>query len=735
MNPKTLKYSKGSTSSKQSNGKNSQNSSTKVHAVPFGGGAPSAAFNKFSDIFSPAGLGKVSEPADTSIVADADVSQYRLQTGIFENEPLVILLSEFVPLYDNDEQVNQSLSIKEKSLIVTARNACLSMDSKEVIDLLTKNQSEINDFVKSSKRLANVLKAMSSLYEILKVQNFKSSSGVTVNELLSRFGNKTSTYTSTKIWLQTLLELKKKVQFYTPHLISATYPEPPPSADDPYLITGVGEPGTTETKIWITSYETDYPEMEDLLSSADDASLDKSIAVTKAAYKKLYVDLDSTKESAIIKSANNFLDSYIGTGRDVSILATLLTKEANYSKVILDLADMLQSKYGYLVTSNDQQAVFDHLIGTFTKSAWDASTNPVGLGNSLASLANEIVKNPETNKESVVLTFEPSFSFISNMTPGADYYVESSLKTNDGSNFSITNLRRLQEKIKAAQASLDVLKRLQTGDSGVASNRSNAANKSSTSGTKFSSTTGPTKSLSDKFSAGTSFSAVSIIDKAIPQLANAKSSLAGSTAMDPVRGFSSTDMLLDMYGEFDFLRKIYVEMYKTTLDETIPYTQNEESTLERMTAGIFKLCVSPTKLVKDKAADARAILYLMLGTQYVNINDELRGNILSALKKKFLRLLELKTDQLPESALTADVRDISYTVTFDNMLKSKVWTGASRLMNDYSKIPAYDQNGRTAYSKIKKSILMLCFFDMIARILTTMSPENTSGHIVLFRPT
>jgi hypothetical protein len=610
------------------------------------------------------------ELAVTDIASDDKLSDYRRHTGIDDTAPVIVAASQFVPIFQDIEQVYRALEIKDKSSQLTARTALKALtQEKVVLDAVAERKKELQSFIDSQEALDSIFSSFSSLYEFLKTQKYKDQTvGIGFSSILTRYSKFIQNYSSTKMWQQSLLELKNIMQSYTPHLVSAVPPPPGTAAADPYEIDGLDQTQVAG-RTWINFYYRDLPPLPLLTSTTNQEQIIENIAAVAAAYDKLYIDLNSDPTSDQLIYVNSTIDRLSKTHKELAVLTTILAKEANYSRVINANFEHLKSVYGYDDATSAPQSLFDYLIGRFTKSSLDVPANPSGNGNSLVSLSQDLASTQDETLS--ILTFENSYVDTKKITPGAIYYVESALKTNDGSSFDTTNLSALKTKVKSAVSTADLVQ--------------------------------------------------SLTGYPLPQRRELLLSPRPLTA-------KPSDALAAFHSKFDTIKQIYAFSAKGAAPTT------ESSKLERLTASIFKTTVSPTARYEGAASSKiRAIIFLML-IQHIAAAERTRPAgaaeksaqtvadkyLLDELKKA-LRLSRMSIKAASLKSIHNETLDLS------KIVKTNTWKSAVDIMSTVLSDTIFNSDNATLYSKCDKSVYALACFDLIMRSVAAATPDVLEG--------
>lgn len=654
---------------------------------------------------------KVTEQSDTNTASESVMSVFRSRTGFLDEEPVIIMVSEFIPIFQGANQISKTINTKEKAALITARNACFAFGKDPAVTAyLSAYKAELSTFVKE-QQLPAILSRMSILYELLKVQNFISAGGRSFASLLERYGDDVKNYLPTKVWQQALLDLKFSFETYTVKLLAGSYPMiAPQTSKNDHLLSGINI--SLGTKLWININPVDrVGELEDLYPTTSedpnfDIILEKSIIKLSSLHDKLYVDIGKTYDNGIFPSANSTINSYAGTGRDIALLSTILTKEFSYSGKILNRSSDLKNVYGYDTESAAPQSIFDFLIGKFTNSSLDVPLKPIGNGFSLSGLSYDIVPDVQnTSKLNIILALENSYLANSNLIPGAFYYIESSLQSKDGKTFDVARLNNFLQKIKYARESSKLLMQMiSPANTGYLDERTASGGESRIQVLK--------NVNNDKIFSRDSSSAASYSSGGRQNLRMSRSPSPQNVMIKS----SAQTLIGSIMDNMKDLQNIYLEMQTSK-----NYQPSRAVMSERIAASLLKLCVNfedgNTSFKKEKVDRIRSIIFLYVLTG--NIKNDYIGSIRIALLEKLYAETAIKDANSQQPAASsqspANVEDISLT---------KVFKTISSLMLSLSSEHIFTSTNLTAYSKMDKVIYFMANFDMLLRIVAAMTPDN-----------
>jgi hypothetical protein len=413
--------------------------------------------------------------------ANSSVKVYTQHTGLPETEPTIVLSSEFVPLFEGGQlnKTGKALSLKSSSKILTAKTAISTLlQSEDTKDAITANKTVLKDFINQETSLVKSLmselaKAYASLdVATKKIQNSASQPVSSLADVLHQGGYSSKNieqFTNTKLWQQSLVELKRTLLSHSPGITGQSFSRKDVKNDnDPFLLSDIEEPPTGMQRIWINPYYTKLPKIEQLyeVKSIQD-NLVKLIDFKSSQYTNL---IHANPPPKLVRSSNtavkktvapaapsrlgkggtpliissDVLTQYESTGRDITIIANALFKEAFYSLYMLNKtnASMLSTKYGYTIDkAGDNFPVWDYIVGRFPDSVLDIVKSPTGNGRSLVSLSQVYIPSGQDSYN--VLTFERNYLEGTNITPGSYYYIDSSLSTTDGKKLDTSRLGSL----------------------------------------------------------------------------------------------------------------------------------------------------------------------------------------------------------------------------------------------------------------------------------------------------
>ncbi|NBW06504.1 MAG: hypothetical protein EBR82_00585 [Caulobacteraceae bacterium] len=378
-----------------------------------------------------------------------------------QDRPIILLLSDFSPLYEGDARssVGDAVFHKEVSKLITARAACSMLINEESLNLVKDNKQALQDFVSTEKSfILQLNKLMSDAFDSLNILTYKDVSIIPgFYGILAGAGYRKSdiqVYSATKLWQQSLLELKYKILSHTRQLLVDTFTRNNVITDkDQYQLSDVVVVSDNVKRLWI--YD------------AQDLGLPTAAALSDNTYSannqiKLLNDFSNSYLINIANRgtnkeflSNSSLDAFQASGRDISVLANCLFKEFSFSEYLSkkENRDNLMDEYGYSYSSKGNHAIFDYLIGNFNKSVLLPVKKPVGNGKSLVGLSQDYVST-DKNTFYNVLTFENTFNDELKITPGSYYYIDSSVSVVGGNRFDTSRITKLVDRCNASHDAL-----------------------------------------------------------------------------------------------------------------------------------------------------------------------------------------------------------------------------------------------------------------------------------------
>jgi|SRR6478609_5686259 len=219
-------------------------------------------------------------------------------------------------------------------------------------------------------------------------------------------------FSSTKIWLQFLLEMSDMLKYHSSEFID--------------IDTVTQRNDTNATRIvrktvphfGLSQKLPALPPLDEL-STIKPNQINKAVSTISQAYSVLYQNVHFKSQEA-----------------QIAALTNLISKEFRYSHGMSqrDVQDALSSGFNYQVSPSDNVGVFESIVGKFGNNISDF---PATQTNSLANIAQR-----QTTSGAAVLTFESKYvdGDTGTLTPGGTYYVDSVLDGANAIGFNTANL-------------------------------------------------------------------------------------------------------------------------------------------------------------------------------------------------------------------------------------------------------------------------------------------------------
>ncbi len=418
-----------------------------------------------------------------SINQQRKVEPFDTTTGIISNSPEIIAFSNFIPVYDGYNELNefgQSLQAKQDSFLIRASKAVQDLivtpeftflknasdaNASLILEYLEGHVRGIEEFLShfslirkkldfrypidiNTLKLTGILPPDYNLNDPESQAFYANLLPLTVDEILNEPASVTNTWTPTKIWLQCCLELKETLangmvqSFLSDGTISSVDPGNY-SYYDPFSINPARS--SLVKKFGFNDKQIIARPLFNLLRGDTD-NLGSIVSSVAAAFRpnsifnqKIFSDISSIDES-------------------IAKLSHILCKEYVYST---KMRTEIVSDYGYPFSFGGKNVnVWNHLIGQVGADITDISSTPLGGGKSLTSLAQSI--EPGGTE---VLSFEDRYindnvgTVRPNVviTPGTFYYLESSINPTS-SGFDVTRLNRYLTRLNSATNMLKMVK-------------------------------------------------------------------------------------------------------------------------------------------------------------------------------------------------------------------------------------------------------------------------------------
>lgn len=708
-------------------------------------------------------------------------------TGLSDNKPTLVFTSEFIPLYEDSTSKNttgNSLSLKETAKIITAKTAIgLLSQSSGINDVIIQNKQQILQFVSTENNFTDrLMSEIGNVYDAMSLKSYLTPPNFFPNQRL-RFekilldsgysqGNITN-YTETKLWKQTLIELKKSVSTHTNFLIDESYARRDVENDESSVyLSDVEKPPSSLLKLWLNPLHVIVPNS---LEIVDVRKLETSRLSIRNLDKGLYINLPfansptsgrtptSTSQSGGLGlsrfaleeieliNSSDVLDQYESTGRDINVSANAVLKEAIYSSYLLDQSNIAKlSEYGYRPSaSGDNFTVWDHLIGRFSKSIFEFPSNPVGQGKALSSLSNTIQVND--NQTYNVLTFEKNFA--TNATPGSYYYVDSTVSSKDGTTVDVSRLNSLTRLLDVSQETLKTVYELSGYESTFFSDHRAFRPKSLSEELDFFSIVYKLSQVTELYKkvldVQSTFTETFLInyDKMTPfgpysqvqteEYVNVRlASLICKCTVQPIDSTIAISANLKAYLFLFLMSKIIIQ--NTPNNDPAVNTQNTLSTLKEKIVNSLTRTNQTITENRWRETINRGLGYSLDQTTFVepdvesitftrgvefDLNDTSLYSALVGLENTAKQEIRSKTD-----ASKANYNEAVKKRLFGGIDTQKgLWKVIYDLMESvYNNVNIFSQE-KTGYTGLDKTAFMYGYFDMLMRIVASQTPENFLG--------
>jgi len=668
---------------------NSTNS--KIHVSSIGSGAVSVSNGTPANNYVDTSQEQTSSGTATSTISNESLKKYSINSRLSQDRPSIILTSKFIPIFSFGKEnfISNALNTKENSILLTAKNAIsILSQNKDTKDYVAANTENLKTFLDSENNfIKNILSQLSNVLFRLNVKNWSYSDSRSEiysfeRALLEKnyYQEDIDKFSNSKLWNQFLLEFKLDVISHTGGLIGMLRGSSSKDGD-PYKLSGLdSSTEDSSLRIWINPYKEIIS--EDDINRSDDASINENVNALNLLQKNLYVNLNSASNKTDSVNSISLLDKYHqdGTGRDITLISNSLAKEANYSKKITSNYQVLYDNYGYSIYSDGRgnTQVWDYIVGKFRNSVLevqDSSSNIIGKDSSLSSLSQYSVQAPNSSDQYKVLTFESTFIPDSDITPGSFYFIDSTLDTPYGKNFDLSRINVLTDKLKKTLDTLSIISKFSDYDQGQ------------------------------------------------------------KDVTDPA------DLINQILHKFDYFTDMYARYININ---TSLYSNNfEESELyNRFSASIARHAINPPTITAG-ANDftLRSLLFLMIMNAIINDLNNIQA--INALQSKIVdHLITTSPVVLVDDEYASAINQQRLLVESNGgrsktsiigqkllSLEGGIWKTVLDIMKEvYNSPDLYDESSSTSYSGINKFVYLFAYFDMILRVISSMSPESLLGY-------
>lgn len=434
----------------------------------------------------------ISAPQDNSVFSNGNTEQFNALTGIDVDKPEIIALTEFLPCYSEDKNLNrvgQFFQAKQDALLVSCVDSLSnvfelinkqknlentsettikkSLESSrssiyEFCETIEKNINSLMAGVEDTKNSFNFKNNFSSLTTTLKVP--EDLIGVSsLDEMTNVSQDVWKDWTTTKTWLQMCLELKEALKNGTSSTDSLFVIDPlegeiVDNSASAYLLS---EPSNRKNKLGFNENQTQ-------IRSVFNATLDVS---TEVLFNSLKIELNNLFSIENYSVLNVPMRELIGEDRNeksksIARLSYLITRELKYSTELRKLKltnSPVVTSFNYPTNNLDKEnniSFWNFVVGKTGKDVTEIIQNP-DSSNSLTSLAQRV--ETIANKNYEILTFEKAFinddinagdgtSRTAVLTPGLTYYIDNALTSENF--FTPTSVESLKDSVSTSLNSL-----------------------------------------------------------------------------------------------------------------------------------------------------------------------------------------------------------------------------------------------------------------------------------------
>ena len=446
----------------------------------------------------------ISAPQDNSVFSNGNTEQFNALTGIDVDKPEIIALTEFLPCYSEDKNLNrvgQFFQAKQDALLVSCVDSLSnvfelinkqknlentsettikkSLESSrssiyEFCETIEKNINSLMAGVEDAKNSFNFKNNFSSLTTTLKVP--EDLIGVSsLDEMTNVSQGVWKNWTATKTWLQMCLELKEALKNGTSStdslfVIDTQEGATVDNSTSAYLLS---EPSNRKNKLGFNENQTQ-------IRSVFNATLDVSTEVLFNSLKIELNNLFSIDDYSILNVPMRELivDDKNEKSKSIARLSYLITRELKYSTELRKLkltSSPVVTNFNYPTNNLDKEnniSFWNFVVGKTGKDVTEILQNP-DSSNSLTSLAQRV--ETIANKNYEILTFEKAYinddiqagdgtSRTAVLTPGLTYYIDNALTSENF--FTPTSVESLKDSVSTSLNSLkDIFSSYDEGNS------------------------------------------------------------------------------------------------------------------------------------------------------------------------------------------------------------------------------------------------------------------------------
>lgn len=407
-------------------------------------------------------LKKKAEPAGEVTNNENSVSNSSqkmfLLSGVTSSEPSVLLMSDFVPIYENGflNKAGESIYLREVSKILNTKVSLMILSGcSGSYEYARSHVDAVKNFIDREEGSAFSSTLLDLIDRTCNSLDVKSMSDILFDCGYPR--NQINKYCSTKIFLQTLVDVKRSVSTYSNYLVTSdAFSRNLLNEDsDPFLLSDIKNVPHNIRRFWINP-KASVPGIDDIISKEKISQNSSFLDIFSSVQFIEFIDNGEKRETSY-----KILDSFKSTGKDVAVLGNILIKEILFSKSLIsqENINLLSSKYGYTVSTGvgeDNFSFWDFIFGKFQNSSFDNITN--NNINSIALLSQELTR--VDNDTYQIETFENSPIEGSNITPGVEYYIDSFNVSADRKKFETAKLEKLNDKSSSQLVTFEIIKKM-----------------------------------------------------------------------------------------------------------------------------------------------------------------------------------------------------------------------------------------------------------------------------------
>lgn len=667
---------------------------------------------------------------------------FTINTGLLDTEPAIVLVSEFKPLYDSGRRTNEgnALNLKENSKIINAKTSLELLQNEDVKKAAAANKKDLLDYISGEsdftlQLMKNINKSLDLLdLSTYAIPSFKSSENVgSLYEILKKAGYQSSMITKfsqTKLWQQSLVELKKSLLSHSPEILSERVTRGESMKDwDPFLLSDIDGYPKNQKRIWVTTYF----KVPELKTITEEGKIDENARIIEKFSSRQYINLNTENKDTVEKTVlSKTIDTYSESKRDISIISNIVFKESYISRYMnsSDGSSLLSMTFGYNRSKDNNFKVWDHLVGRFSDNVKTLITNPTGEGNSLASFSQRSVSAGFDFFN--ILTFEKNFLENSNVTPGTYYYVDSCLNTTNGIDFDTSRLN-------------DLINLTRSGHSTILSIYSML-------GYELSRTQQKSGIYSETYKRKT-VDPVYTLEGLTESLSLVSNLYAKCLEIDPkfgyLNGLKYSQMRGDSSGVINSFESVYTRLASMICKAAVYPVGGYKDISDKLKSYLF---IWVMNLLDRQISDPDKVQWQ--GDMQVSYESHKNENTLNIIKQRISSLLgsvratlgdgEIESARNSSRSYVLSVINTSEDPSENNYVLSNYQTNieskifdmsgmqgvwgiiVSVLKKVYEDISLYSED-RTLYSGISKTAYMFCYFDLMLRIIARQTPENLLG--------